>query len=308
MNSVDAAIHAFAARQLGLLTRADVLVRGGSDDYIRTCLARGRWQQLHPGVYLTGSARPTWLQRQLAACLAAGPNAASSHRAGAALWYLDGAGESVVELTCAQPYCPRPRGARLHRTIRWDPVDLTVRRGVPVTSVNRTLIDYGAVVPRILVERAMEDAFRRGLTTEGALRRRLAQIGGPGCRGSAKIRWALDHRFPGRPARSGFEVITGDVLREFGFPTPHRRFPVPDESGRIVAEIDLAFPDEMVAVEPNGEKWHSTRRARIRDVERIALLRRLGWNVVEGTWDEIVHHPAAFAARVRAALCASVRA
>ena len=307
MNALDAAIHAFAARQLGLLTRADVIRLGGSDHYIDTCLDRGRWQQLHAGVYLTGSAPPTWLQRQLAACLAAGSNAVASHRAAAALWYLDGAGESVVELTCAQPYCPRPRRTILHRTIRWDPVDRTVRRGIPVTSVNRTLIDYGAVVPEILVERAMEDAFRRGLTSEGALRRRLAQIGGPGCRGTARIRYALDHRPAGRPARSGFEVISLDVLREFDFPMPHRRYPVVVD-GQIVAEIDLAYPEPKVAIEPNGEKWHSTRRARKRDAERAVVLRALGWTIVDADWDEVVHRPWDFAARVRAALCASVAA
>ena len=68
---LDDRLDALAGTQLGLLTRFDVHAQGGSDDYIQTCLERRRWQQLQPGVYLTGSAPPTWLQLQLAACMAA---------------------------------------------------------------------------------------------------------------------------------------------------------------------------------------------------------------------------------------------
>jgi len=306
MNPLDAVLHAIAARQLGLLTRVDILRAGGTDKYIAACLERRRWQQLQDGVYLTGSSPPTWLQRQLAACLAAGPNAVGSHRAAVAVWWLDGGRESVVELTAAQPYCPRPHGVVLHRTIRWDPVDRTVHRLIPVTSVNRTLIDYGAVAPRLLVERAVEDAFNRRLTTEGALRRRLAQVGGRGCRGAGVLRRVLDERPLGKPARSGFEVILRDLLRQFGLDDGlWRNYEIRDKTGRIVAEVDLADPIRRIALEADGGRWHTTRRARLRDLERQELLESLGWTVIRFTWDEVVHHPERAIARVRTVLCAS---
>jgi len=305
MNELHHRIAAIAARQIGLLRRDDVVRAGGTDGHIRSCLDNHRWQQLHPGVYLTGSAPPTWLQRQLAACYAAGPNAVGSHRGAAAVWQLDGALEGTIEITAVQPHNPMPHPVVVHRTLRWDPVDRKIRRCVPVTSVNRTLVDYGAVVPRILVERAVEDAFRRGLTNEGALRRRLAQIGGPGCRGAGALRWVLDHRFEGKPARSGFEVITGDILRCAGMRSWLRNHTVYVD-GTPVAELDLADPARMVAVEPAGARWHSTRRARIRDEARADMLRALGWNVLDVTWDEAINHPDQLIARVRAALCASV--
>jgi hypothetical protein len=108
-----------------------------------------------------------------------------------------------------------------------------MKRRVPVTAVNRTLIDYGAVAPPLLVERAVEDAFRRGSTSEGALRRRLAHVGGRGCRGSGVLRKVLDLRPEGRPARSGFEVMLLDVVREYGLPMPVRNYPVQVDAGRI---------------------------------------------------------------------------
>ncbi|MBV9253016.1 MAG: hypothetical protein JO054_02195 [Actinobacteria bacterium] len=267
-------------------------------------LQRHQWVQLFPGVYLVGSGPPTWLQRQYGACLAAGPDSSASHRGSIATWQLDGYNEGVVELTTTQTACPRPKGVVLHRTLRWDDADRRVHRLVPVTSINRSLIDYGAVAPRILVERAVEDAIRRGLTNEGALRRRLAQIGGPGCRGSGVLRWVLDNRPEGRPARSGFEVMLLDVIREYGLPMPVRNYPVV-HNGIIIAELDLAYLGPMIDLEAKGAKWHSTRRQVQRDQERCEDLRSIGWTILDFDYDEVVRRPEVSAGRIRAALCAS---
>lgn len=301
---LDDRLDALSATQLGLLTRSNVLALGGTDHYIRCCVERKRWHQLQAGVYLTGSARPTWLQHQLASCMAAGPHAVGSHRAGATLWWLDGACEGPREILVAPPFGPTPTLTIVHRTTRWQPEFHTVRRGLPVTDINRTLIDYAAVVPLILSERAVEDAFRRRLTNEGALRRRLAVAGGPGARGAGRLRRVLDGRPEGRPARSGFEVMLLDVIRQFGLPMPVRNYPVYVD-GVAVAELDLAYPDNLVDLEAQGAKWHSTRRQRIRDAERQATLATLGWDVQLFDYDTVVYRPEEAAARIRTALCGS---
>jgi hypothetical protein len=303
---LDDRLDALAGTQLGLLSRCNVLAEGGSDDYIQTCLERRRWQQLQRGVYLTGSAPPTWLQLQLAACMAAGPHAVASHRGGAAVWWLDGAYEGVREVAVTPPFGPAPRNVIVHRSLRWQPEFHTVRRRVPVTDINRTLIDYAAVVPPLLAERALEDAFRRGYTNEGALRRRLAIAGGHGARGAGRLRAVLDARPAGRPARSGFEVMMLDVLRQYGLPMPVRNYVVMVD-GVPVAELDLGYVDEMIDLEANGAKWHTTRRQRQRDAERRAILETLGWDVQDFDYDEVVYTPEVTAARVRTLLCGSVR-
>src|SRR3954468_21750983 len=139
--SLDEILDALASTQLGLLTRDNVIAKGGSDHYICTCVERRRWQQLQPGVYLTGSAPPSWLQKQSAACMGAGPRAVASHRGAASVWWLDGAYESVREVLVAPPFGPTPRQTIIHRTKRWHPEQHTVRRGVPVTDISRTLMD-----------------------------------------------------------------------------------------------------------------------------------------------------------------------
>jgi hypothetical protein len=301
---LDDRLDALAGTQLGLLTRLNILSAGGTDEDIRTNLRRKRWQRLQPGVYLTGSAPPTWLQLQLAACLAAGPHAVASHRGGAAVWWLDGACEGPREIMVTHPFGPTPRNTIVHRSLRWQPEYHTVRRKVPVTDINRTLIDYAAVVPPILTERAVEDAFRRGYTNEGALRRRLAIVGGPGARGAGRLRLVLDGRPEGRPARSGFEVMLLDVIRQYGLPMPVRNYVVYVD-GIPVAELDLAYPDKLVDLEAQGARWHSTRRQRIRDAERRAVLETLGWDVELFDWDLVVYRPEEAAAQIRAALCGS---
>jgi len=85
---------------------------------------------------------------------------------------------------------------------------------------------------------------------------------------------------------------------------PVRNYPVVVD-GIVVAEIDLAYPDRLGALEAMGAKWHSTRRQLQRDEERRALLRALGWSIIEFGYDEVVHHPGVSAGRIDSFLCAS---
>jgi very-short-patch-repair endonuclease len=98
-----------------------------------------------------------------------------------------------------------------------------------------------------------------------------------------------------------------DLIREFALPMPHRGHVV-RSGGAPIAEIDLAYVGRLIALEADGARWHSTRRAQLRDAERQARLEELGWTVLRFTWDEVVHHPEAAAARIAAVLCASAAA
>ena len=97
-----------------------------------------------------------------------------------------------------------------------------------------------------------------------------------------------------------------DVLRQYGLPMPIRNYVV-KMHGVPVAELDLAYVDEMIDLEANGDKWHTTRRQRKRDAERRAILETLGWDVQDFGYDEVVYTPEVTAARVRTLLCGSVR-
>ena len=95
-----------------------------------------------------------------------------------------------------------------------------------------------------------------------------------------------------------------DVLRQYGLPTPVRNYVV-RVNGVGVAELDLAYVDEMIDLEANGAKWHTTRRQRQHDAERRAILEALGWDVQDFDYDEVVYRPECVATRVRSLLCGS---
>lgn len=64
----------------------------------------------------------------------------------------------------------------------------------------------------------------------------------------------------------------------------------------------------MVGIEPGGDRWHSTEAQVRRDEARKVVLRRLGWDIVDLTWDMVINHPEIAITAIRRALCGSGRA
>ena len=192
-----------------------------TDDEIKVMLRHNHWQRPHPGVYKTGSAPPTWEDKARAACMAAGGGSRAMGRTAARLRGLDGhEHHTLIELTVPKGHGPVPDGVLVHETRRIDPALTDVIRGIPVSSINQTLLELSWLMRADLpIERAVEDAFRRLPTDEGPLRRFLAGRG-KGVNGVTHLRSVLDARPEGRPARSGFEVIVLDILRAAGLPLP----------------------------------------------------------------------------------------
>jgi hypothetical protein len=286
-----------AAKQRGFLDRRQALDAGLTDRQIER-LTKTHWQRPHPGVYRPGAVPLDWEDEVRAACLAAGGDARAMGRTGARVRGLDGAEDHrIIELTVSRLRGPVPRGVRVHLTRRCNPALTTHIRGIPVSSINQLLVEYAWLVrPDLPVERAVEDALRRGYTSEGTLRRFLAQCG-KGVNGVRHLRAVLDARPEGRPARTGFEVILIDIFREYGVPLPTRRPLVPVPPDRMF-ELDLAYLDKLIDIEAMGAKWHATAHQRRADDERRRVLRALGWHVEEVWWDEAIHRPADIAARV----------
>ncbi|HEX2057284.1 MAG TPA: DUF559 domain-containing protein [Actinomycetota bacterium] len=80
-----------------------------------------------------------------------------------------------------------------------------------------------------------------------------------------------------------------------GLPRPVRQHRITD-NGKLVARVDFAYPDSLVAVEVDGYRWHSGRRAWSRDLTRRDLTRRnrltsLGWRVLHVTHDDLMERP-----------------
>src|SRR4051812_25632030 len=156
--SPDAAVAALAGRQHGVVARRQLAALGLRSAAIDRRVAAGRLHPIHRGVYAVGHTVLALRGRWMAAVLAAGPEAVLSHRAAAALWAIRPG--TWIEVTA--PHAPRRRGIVGHRgTVA--PDERTVRDGIPVTTVARTLLDLAAILEPRLLERAMDEAEHAGL-------------------------------------------------------------------------------------------------------------------------------------------------
>ena len=137
----DAVIASLAGRQFGVVARRQLITAGVGRSAIDRRLRRRVLQRLHRGVYAFGHATLTAEGRWLAAVLAAGPGAVLSHRSAGALWLVLKSGH--IDVTVRGQNRPI-KGVRFHRS-QLPRDEITTVRGIPVTTVPRTLLDLSLI-------------------------------------------------------------------------------------------------------------------------------------------------------------------
>ena len=137
---MPAALPTLAARQGGVLTRAQVLAAGRSEDWIRWQLSSGRWRAVHPGTYVTFTGPSGWRTRAWAAVLSAGPGAALAGGSAAYALGITRREPAVVDVAVprSRRVLSRP-DVRVHR--RTDLAGCVVQADPPRTRVDETVID-----------------------------------------------------------------------------------------------------------------------------------------------------------------------
>jgi very-short-patch-repair endonuclease len=277
MHELDHALNALAARNHRLLTRTAALAAGATDQFIEERVCRGQWAVVHAGVYLVGVGPLTWEESVHAAVLAAGEGAEASHRCATLVWGLTGLRSSPVEINVPFSDHPMPHGVIVHRSRRVE--EPSVRNGIVVSGVERTLLELGAVVPPVVVDKALASAVRQGFTTTAKIEMYLTHHAGRGRRGTTTLRETLSyyldgHRVPG----SDGEVAFLRALRAAGIEAPVRQLTIdlPDGSK---ATVDFAWPPRRKIIEFNGWETHSDSRAHDADTWRDAAIREAGWDL-----------------------------
>ena len=118
----------------------------------------------------------------MASVLSYGPRAVLSHRPAVALHELRPSSSPRIEVTVPERGRRARDGIRLHRVRQLHPDDVTLVHGIPVTSLARTLLDFAEVARAWELERAIEEAERRGLfdlgEVEEAMQRGRGRRGG----------------------------------------------------------------------------------------------------------------------------------
>ena len=134
------------ARQLGHITRAQLLALGATPGWIESQLHLGHLIGVHAGVYAVGHVPRHAHARATAAVLACGEGAALSHLAAAALWGV-AQWPRLLEVTARREH--RRPGIWTHRSRTLTGAELRIHQGIRVTSPPRTVLD---------IERRLTDA------------------------------------------------------------------------------------------------------------------------------------------------------
>ncbi len=86
-----------------------------------------------------------------------------------------------------------------------------------------------------------------------------------------------------------------------GLPTPELQYEIVDGNGEL-RRLDFAWPNQRVAVEYDGEDWHSGAEAMRRDRRRQAALLDIDWVALAIIFEDVRYRPWEFVARIDAQL------
>jgi very-short-patch-repair endonuclease len=277
---MDRAIGALAEAQHGVVGRAQLLELGFDRGSITHRLKLKRLCQIHRGVYTIGHRLLTQEGRWMAAVLACGPNAVLSHRAAAALWGMRPG--TWVEVTVPNGQ-RRRNGIQLHRAVL-PPDERTTHRGIPTTTVPRTLLDLSAVVATRHLRSALREAEHRQLTDPLSLHDLVARY--PRRPGLKAIRSLLNEASIGaRIIRSELEERFQDFVIRAGLPLPQTNVVIEGY------EVDCVWPGQRLIVELDGHATHSPAHAFELDRARDRRLEAAGWRVIRITWRQLEQEP-----------------
>lgn len=290
-------------------TRAQAQAAGMSVKTLRGLVASGLVRRVLRGVFVDAAAADTLELRSQAVVAAVPRNVVVCDRTAAWLHGVDVTGLSgPLDLPPLDVY--RIDGDnRIRReackagTRTLSMLDVQLLDGLAVTTPLRTALDLGRLLPRGEAIGALDGLLRLGRFDVDDLYVELPRF--RGARGVVQLRRLVPLADAGAesPAESRLRL----QLHDAGLPPPAVQYEVRTAYGALVARLDLAYPDLLLAVEYDGRDFHTTPQAQAHDRARRARLRRLGWTVVVLTSEDVYGpNPAAVAkvAAARAALLA----
>jgi hypothetical protein len=168
-----------------------------------------------------------------------------------------------------------------HRARRGEPTDGTRWRGIPITTVQRTLVDLAGVLDENDLARAVHEADVRHHTTPDQIESVLARRHNwPGARQLRRVIWG---EVP--VSLSKLESSFIDRLRETGLPLPETNRPA---GGR---RLDCRWPEHRLTVELDGYRYHRSRHAWEQDRQREREARARRDEFRRFTWQDVEEDP-----------------
>jgi very-short-patch-repair endonuclease len=298
--ALDRAIAEVAVAQQGVIHLDQLAVLGLGERGARHRVAAGRLYRLHPAVFAVGHPTVSVDGRRIAAVLACGDGAVLALRSASVAWGVlggDGRRFDVVAPGRSGGRVGCPKTIDLRRTRRLAPEDVTELRGIPITTVGRTLLDLaGCVRPRVL-QHAVHEAEVAGLLDVDAVIATIER--NPGRRGTRTLRAALGIGAPD-PENGAFAAAFLSVCVDHGLPAP--RLGVQFDGGDRLYQVDALFPAERLIVELDGREVHATARNFQTDRRRDSVLAARDYQTLRYTWQRLHEEPEIVVAELRRVL------
>ncbi|HUQ62207.1 MAG TPA: hypothetical protein VM121_00445 [Acidimicrobiales bacterium] len=180
------------------------------------------------------------------------------------------------------------------------PERTVVMGGIHCADGFQTLVDLAATLIDNVWEQALESALRGGLTSVDELTAAVPELGRQRAQGTARIGRVLRLRPKGAaPTGSLLETLMVQLARTVpDLPPPTRQFPIRDASGRIVAYLDLAWPELGLFIGLDGQ--HHENQPQYDASRETTVVILTGWLCGRFTWRDVVWNPTSTARRLEA--------
>lgn len=298
-----------------IMTAAELTAAGFTDARIRTLVRRGVLTPLCRGAY-ADTAHAARLIRDdpgrerllpLAAAIAlAGPRAVASHHDAAIIHRLSLLDRPPGVLSMTRPPSPvRGRSGRpaiRYHTAALPACQVTVRDGIPVTSVARTVVDLARTTP-FRAGVVVADSALHGFQTSPAELQAVIRS----CSrwpGIEKARQVVDFSDP--LAESPFESISRVAFRDGGLPVPLLQVWI-SGADRMIGRVDFLWEQHGTIAEADGVVKYTDPDRAWQQLRRDAALREAGYEVVHFGWRDLVATPGQVIQSIRAAFGRAAR-
>jgi very-short-patch-repair endonuclease len=277
----DLRVAEMAGKQHGVVSVDQLRRFGLSEKAIARRVDGGLLHRVHRGVYAAGHSALAPEGRWLAAVIALGGGprgggsvlehwrAAVSHRSALSLWSLLPVDQAPYDVIVAgNGGRARRSGIRVHRCLSLAPGDVTLHRGIPVTTPARTIADLRAAIAN----------RRRGTISDRDLRKAIRQanvLGLPISKKDARVRTRSD--------------LEGDFL----WLCRRHRLPPPEVNVRIGPYlVDFLWRERRFVVETDSYLYHRGEAAFQDDHARDLELMRRGFEVLRISELQLDEEPA----------------
>ncbi|MHB8695889.1 MAG: hypothetical protein ACYDHH_32135 [Solirubrobacteraceae bacterium] len=248
----DAQIARLADGNAGKVRSTQLLKLGLTYKQIEGRVNRGSLHRRHNGIYAVGYRSLSPRGQLLAALDAGGGRAFLSHRTAGAVRGLRPPDLNRIHVTVPADHTPKRQAAVIfHRTRNSiDALEVTYVNGLPCSTVPRILIELSKRTPTAEIEQLIAESVRTGQfkpeALEAAIRRHDHRPG------VGKLKTIADYYRPLPDRKSELERM---------FDREHARRPEipPCERNVIIDgwEIDCHWPQQRVALELDGRRYHT---------------------------------------------------